>query len=174
MRAAVPKLLEQHRLKTGQFGTEAAHGFNGYFELQGPCGERLRIVASTAKLPQAEGWEHVSVSTKRRIPNWTEMCFVKDLFWDEEECVVQYHPPRSDYVNNHPHTLHLWRHIDQPFPRPPSIMVGVKDHGLIKTRAEGLRLKAKVDQEMFGAKGMDLEALRKLPKIRARSERGES
>ncbi len=75
------------------------------------------------------GWEHVSVSPhKRRItPTWDDMCKVKDIFFRDEECVVQYHPPKSEYVNNMPNCLHLWRPIEKEIPTPPSIMVGIKD-----------------------------------------------
>lgn len=42
-------------------------------------------------------WEHVSARAidykGERVPTWEEMCWLKDLFWDAEECVVQYHPP---------------------------------------------------------------------------------
>ncbi len=54
------------------------------------------------------------------------MCFIKDLFWDEDDVVVQYHPAKSDYVNNHQYTLHLWRPTEGEMPTPPSIMVGIK------------------------------------------------
>lgn len=69
------------------------------------------------------------------------MCFVKDLFWTPEECVVQFHPPESDYVNNHRFVLHMWRHKTAEFPRPPAIMVGVKDAGILEneTQARALR-----------------------------------
>ena len=70
------------------------------------------------------GWEHVSVSRSDRSPTWEEMCQVKDLFWDDTDCVIQYHPPKSDYVNNHPYCLHLWRPIGIELPRPPSFFVG--------------------------------------------------
>ncbi len=80
--------------------------------------------------PEEAGWEHVSISVAThkgtRCPTWGEMCFVKDQFWDEEECVVQYHPPRADYVNYHPHTLHLFKPLKSELPRPPSILVGEK------------------------------------------------
>ena len=46
------------------------------------------------------------------------------MFWDEEDCVVQYHPPKSDYVNIHKNCLHLWRPTDGELPRPPKIMIG--------------------------------------------------
>lgn len=69
------------------------------------------------------GWEHVSVSpgsrTRKSCPTWEEMCAIKDMFFEPEECVVQYHPPRSEYVNNHPYCLHLWRSTETEIPRPP-------------------------------------------------------
>ena len=75
-----------------------------------------------------EGWEHVSVHVKTpeglsRIPTWDEMCFIKSLFWDPDDCVVQYHPPRSQYVDRHKFTLHLWRPIGKEIPLPPKILV---------------------------------------------------
>jgi hypothetical protein len=59
----------------------------GKFIVQGPCGEKLCIVVSGADddNTMAARWKHVSVSTRRRVPNWQEMCFVKDLFWDPKE-----------------------------------------------------------------------------------------
>jgi hypothetical protein len=58
------------------------------------------------------------------------MCQVKDLFWDAHEVVLQFHPAKQDYVNCHPHCLHLWRHKwkMKQVPLPPAILVGPK-HG---------------------------------------------
>lgn len=73
------------------------------------------------------GWEHVSVSLeKKKCPNWGIMCAVKDLFWDPEDCVIQFHPPASAYVNAHPYCLHLWRKIGHEYEIPDSILVGPK------------------------------------------------
>lgn len=69
-------------------------------------------------------WEHVSVSLPNRCPNWEEMSFIKDLFFDEEDTVVQYHPKKSQHVNIHPYCLHLWGWNGGEFPCPPSILVG--------------------------------------------------
>lgn len=77
----------------------------------------------------ASGWEHVSVSPRRRFitPLWEDMCLVKDIFWNEDEAVIQIHPPKSEYVNNVSNCLHLWRCIDgREQPLPPSILVGLK------------------------------------------------
>ena len=71
-----------------------------------------------------QGWEHVSVSLSHRTPNWREMCFIKDLFWDEEDVVIQYHPKKSEYVNLHNNYLHLWRPIGVELPTPPKELVG--------------------------------------------------
>lgn len=75
-------------------------------------------------------WDHVSVSGcckgKSVTPTWEQMCYVKDLFFDETECVMQLHPPKSEYVNYHNHCLHLWRPMDGQIPQPPSILVGPK------------------------------------------------
>lgn len=72
-----------------------------------PTGVRCSIVAGNNE----DGWEHVSVELyARRLPTWEEMCFVKDLFWDDEEEVVQIHPKKSQYVDM-TEALHLWRPI---------------------------------------------------------------
>ena len=76
-------------------------------------------------------WEHVSVTvshkdkTSTRCPTWEEMCFVKDVFWDKDEVVIQYHPAESDYVSMHPFCLHLWKPIGIVLPTPDPLMVGI-------------------------------------------------
>jgi hypothetical protein len=119
MRLAIPDKLEQGRIKDGELASTSAYGTTGAFFIIGPCGEKLAIIAS-----DGEGWEHVSVSLKRRLPNWTEMCFVKDLFWNDEECVIQFHPPKSEYINCHPLCLHLWKPVGLEIITPPTGLVG--------------------------------------------------
>lgn len=123
---------EKYRVRTGERGTDASYGNNGMFFI--PAGHRrpylLRIVASDGTGWEEHGfeppaWEHVSVSTAVRCPTWEEMCFVKGIFWDGDDVVLQFHPRESEYVNNHPHCLHLWRPIGVAIPTPPSFTVGV-------------------------------------------------
>lgn len=106
---------------------EAEYPVDGAFTVVGPCGETLNIWSSDGVVPEALGWEHVSVSTNRRCPNWQEMCFVKDMFWLPEECVIQYHVPVMHHINNHPFCLHLWRNKEQSIPMPPPEMVGIRN-----------------------------------------------
>jgi hypothetical protein len=71
------------------------------------------------------GWDHVSVSLpgQNRCPRWDEMCFIKELFFADDEWVTQYHPAKKDYVNIHPYTLHLWRPQNEIMPTPPAALV---------------------------------------------------
>lgn len=81
----------------------------------------LKIIASAG-----EGWDHVSISLPNRCPTWPEMCLVKDMFFEDEEMVIQIHPKKSEYVNYHPYCLHMWRWQLEGQPMPPSILVGPK------------------------------------------------
>lgn len=73
-------------------------------------------------------WEHVSISIKdkKRCPTWDEMCFVKSVFWDKQDMVIQYHPAEEDYISFHDYCLHLWRPINQIIPAPDYILVAPK------------------------------------------------
>ncbi len=112
----------QHKLEfyrhelSNEFAGEAFGMFEFPFK-----GNVLRIIASDGL-----GWDHVSVSLADRCPNWEEMCAVKDLFFDPEETVIQFHPKKSEYVNCHPYCLHLWRCQTEETKTPPSILVGPK------------------------------------------------
>ena len=73
-----------------------------------------------------QGWEHLSVSQRNKTPSWDIMCRIKNVFWGEDEVCVEYHPKKEDYVNLHPHCLHIWKEVGKDFPTPPSILVGFK------------------------------------------------
>lgn len=95
----------------------------GAFELESCVdGARIFVIASTG-----EGWDHVSASRADRCPTWEEMCQVKEAFFEDEDCAIQYHPPKSEYVNFHPHCLHLWAPNGGMMPLPPSYLVGPKE-----------------------------------------------
>ena len=117
---------ENCRIVVGRMGSNPSFGNNGAFELPAMRGGRKMF----AIVSDGMEWEHVSVHVldgkKFRTPTWNEMCHIKDLFWDEEDVVMQLHPKRSEYVNNHPYVLHLWRPTTTEIPTPPAILVGVK------------------------------------------------
>lgn len=124
------RVPEPHRVVTGRFATRRDRdGNNGAFVLASPIGGRMiMIIASDGSHWAEEGlegqpWEHVSVHVEQGshtlTPTWLEMCAVKDLFWEPEDCVIEFHPPKSCYVNTHTHTLHLWRPTQTEIPLPP-------------------------------------------------------
>ena len=115
-------MLEQHRVRNGPLGRSPVGAPYGAFKIPfpGAAGSMLIIADDGA----TTGWEHVSCSFANRTPTWDEMARVKGLFWDEEECVVQFHPAKSEYVNRHPHCLHLWKKRGENWQTPPKELVG--------------------------------------------------
>ena len=115
------KVPEKYRITSGAgpMNSTLNDGNNGAFLIKHLKLRRpIMVIAS-----DGYGWEHVSVSLPDRCPTWGEMCIIKALFWDSEDCVVQYHPPSSVYVNDHPYVLHLWRPVGVNLPMPDQIMV---------------------------------------------------
>lgn len=118
---------EKYRVKEGYFKSGDQDGNNGAFIVPMSHG----TISAFCIASDGMGYEHVSVTLShkkkliKRCPTWEEMCVIKGLFWDDEDCAVQYHPPKSEHVNNHPYCLHLWRPIGIEFPVPDKIMVGI-------------------------------------------------
>lgn len=125
---------EKYRvLKHPYLETTKEDGNNGAFFIPQSNGRELWIIASDGSYWEKDTmgsivWEHVSVHIydgKRTItPRWDEMCKVKDIFWDGEDVVIQFHPRKSEYVNVHKNTLHMWRIVNGDIPTPPKITVG--------------------------------------------------
>ena len=117
------KVPENFRKKTGPMRTDKSHGNNGQFLVTSVKFDRALFCQAS----DGAGWEHVSVSTHDRCPTWEEMSKIKELFWGDDDFVVQMHPPKSDYVNNHPYCLHLWRECGSNdfCNRPERQLVGV-------------------------------------------------
>ena len=93
----------------------------GFF-IKGP----LRMISSgtVEGNPIAKGWEHVSVSRFDRCPTWAEMVEVKELFWDDEETVIQFHPRKAAQINEMPFCLHLWKLEGSEYLLPPKELIG--------------------------------------------------
>ncbi len=98
-------------------------GLNGFFIIPSPTDSKrpLRVLSSDGL-----GWDHVSVSMAGRCPNWIEMSYIKELFFTDKETVVQFHPKKIEYINNHQTCLHLWRNQSEEFLLPDSLMVGIR------------------------------------------------
>jgi len=95
----------------------------GRFFLMSPIDKAFMCVIASS----GEGWDHVSVSRKNRVPNWIEMEFIKRAFFLPHEVAVQFHVAESDHINNHVNCLHLWRPLHYDFVLPPAWMVGIPE-----------------------------------------------
>lgn len=115
MKQVFSDIVEKNRKRMGPFRSYPGER-QGWVEIP-HRGKVLRCMFCA----DAEGWDHVSVSTggSKYPPTWDDMCYIKDLFFEESECVVQFHPAKSDHINIHKRCLHLWRKVDDVFPMPP-------------------------------------------------------
>lgn len=100
------KPIEEIKSKVMMMTTPLAE-MSGYIDLS--SGRRVKFLAGRNE----EGNEHVSVSLHgmKKLPTWEEMSEIKDIFWGDEENVVEIHPKKSEYVNIG-EVLHLWRPAD--------------------------------------------------------------
>ena len=85
--------LNDKRVKLFKDIDDLGDEYNGAFRFR-VNGSPVLVIASNG-----DGWEHVSVSQPNRIPSWETMCIIKDMFFEEEEVVMQLHPKKSQYVN---------------------------------------------------------------------------
>ncbi len=125
MKPAPWHALDRYRVQISAWASPLGATF-GAFKIPSPvCSLKLGVIVSdgdykAAGLGPEYAWEHVSVSLPGRCPNWTEMSFIKELFWREDETVMQLHVPKSDHRNHHVYCLHLWRPLSGEIPRPPA------------------------------------------------------
>lgn len=122
--------INQYRNRTHPiYKSDDSLGMTGFFVIPLNGHTFALIIASEGEAVMP--WEHVSVRIgdmhknrmRERVPTWAEMCVVKDIFFSPEECVMQLHPPQSQYVNTHPCVLHLWRPLNEDIPQPPKVAV---------------------------------------------------
>lgn len=129
MRNKIPDVLEKGRIREprGSYYPYLPGEWFGRFIVKAPTKNVLALMISTGDPDTwaSCGWpppsfDHVSVSVlgETRCPTWEEMCFVKELCFDDTETVVQYHPPKADNRSLHDYCLHLWRAVGVDFPRP--------------------------------------------------------
>lgn len=122
-------LAEPHRLSLrDQYESHPGDAFGAFAIPHAKTGVKLRCIAVSGEISREDyghlhAWDHVSVSLPNRIPNWTEMAFVKSIFWGDHETVMQLHVPTSDHINIHPYVLHLWRPLNERIPMPPKLAV---------------------------------------------------
>lgn len=114
--------LDKYRVNNHPALPETPSGASyGFFRV--PLRGAVLAVMSSGSHNGSE-WEHVSVSTQSRCPTWEELCIIKDMFWGEDETVIQFHPKKSNYVNVHKYCLHLWKNTRYEHTLPPEIFVG--------------------------------------------------
>ena len=76
-------------------------------------------------------WDHVSVHVRKTksgklvnsTPTWEDMEYIRGLFFEDDETVMQLSVPRADHISHHDHVLHLWKPLKSAIPVPPKSLV---------------------------------------------------
>jgi hypothetical protein len=89
----------------------------GWQSLGGPfvayqSDDGVRVIVSGIVEADGKRWWHVSLSRPNRLPTWADVKTVKNLFVGRDRLAIQVLPRQQDYVNYHPHVLHLWCCLD--------------------------------------------------------------
>ncbi len=109
----LPEKYEKFKQKH-PFAYKSSYGDpQGFFRI--PIGKKTLSVM----VGSGGGWDHVSVSLKHRCPTWEEMCFIKNIFFEKNELVIQFHPPEENYYSFHKYCLHMWKPWHQKIELPP-------------------------------------------------------
>jgi hypothetical protein len=53
-------------------------------------------------------WAHLSASRSTRLPSWTDMVTIKEIFLSPEQKAINVIPARKEYVNINPNVHHLF------------------------------------------------------------------
>ena len=118
MKNKFPDYIEKNRYQLPGYPITNEGDKQGYFRFK-KNGNIYHCIVSSGL-----DWDHVSVILdKKRCPTWDEMCWIKDLFFDVNEMVIQIHPKKNQYINLSKNCLHLWRYQKEEFPFPDKIMV---------------------------------------------------
>lgn len=80
-------------------------------------GARLTVIVEV-EVVDSKLWAHLSVGGGfvERLPSWKELRWCKEYFLGDRRA-IQVLPPRAEYVNLHPHVLHLYAPLEEnPIP----------------------------------------------------------
>lgn len=78
--------------------------------------QKLMVITSMAVEQDGRRWVHLSASHKSRIPTWSELVEIRDIFLGDVYA-YQVLAPRDKHVNINDRVLHLWHCLDEvPMP----------------------------------------------------------
>jgi hypothetical protein len=69
-------------------------------------------VIATIEPRGGKRWAHVSCSRKDKLPSWSDLKCVKQIFLGDV-MAYQVLPPEAEWLNIHEHTLHLFHCLDE-------------------------------------------------------------
>ncbi len=143
------KAQEKYRVRKGKLASDASFGNNGVFFI--PAGteavpdENKVLVHSPyfilCVLSDQRDWEHIAVAIHTigppRAPVKEEVEAVRNMFWGKDDTVVQF-TTSSNFKDDNPHTVHLWRNPLMDIPVPPAELFGLEKKSGLLTIAKSI------------------------------------
>lgn len=78
------------------------------------CSNKGMFVLVTSALEEDNClWLHVSFSRSNRMPNYSDMAFVKQQFFGDDLKAIMVFPPKTEHINQHKYCLHLWANMEK-------------------------------------------------------------
>ncbi len=93
----------------------------GIFEIPLNKKETVSVIADNGiSFPE---WEHLSVSTSKRFLTNEEIHFIKDIFFNDDEIVIQIYSKNNIVKSKKNYCIHLWKLKTEDIPLPPMYML---------------------------------------------------
>jgi hypothetical protein len=73
---------------------------------------KLTVIMSVEDRRPGGIWWHISIAHPLGLPSWEQLVEVKEAFMGKEVKAMHLLPPRSQWMNVHPHCMHLWVRLD--------------------------------------------------------------
>lgn len=80
---------------------------------------------------QTNDWKRIQVSLLnwwhqqlKVFPTWDEMCAIKDIFFNDDEAIIEIHPSDEYKIYEKDYTIDLWKPLNKELPLPNPDLVG--------------------------------------------------
>lgn len=130
----IPESLEKQRITVGPVKSNAGDQAGTFMTRPPKSGDMsIQYRRLLIQIDRHNDFDHVVISVLKqgspfvnpnapaqlvkRMPNYSEICYVKDLVFGPDDIVFHFLPPRGMYLGS-PFAFHMWT-TAKPFPTPP-------------------------------------------------------
>lgn len=74
--------------------------------------KQITVIISGSIELDNKRWIHLSIAHPKRMPKWSELVELRDIFLGSDKLCIQVLPAKSKHVNIHKFCLHIWHCVD--------------------------------------------------------------